>query len=79
MVFQPKLDETSNLSSSFLSYAKNETSGILEPPVDSQQQEGQEGEMSLWMARGILLLVAAIWGTNFAVRGHTNDVLEWLL
>jgi hypothetical protein len=26
------------------------------------------GELGIWMARGILLLVAAIWGTNFAVR-----------
>jgi hypothetical protein len=47
---------------------------ILEP--DGKQQhfsgagellEDKQG-LSLWAARGILLFVAAIWGTNFAVR-----------
>ena len=36
-----------------------------------KKQEGQDPsnrEMSIWAARGLLLLVAAIWGTNFAVR-----------
>jgi hypothetical protein len=28
----------------------------------------KEPELGLWAARGLLLLVAAIWGTNFAVR-----------
>lgn len=41
---------------------------------ETQEQE----EMSLWAARLILLLVAAIWGTNFAVRidnESTYDVI----
>jgi hypothetical protein len=32
------------------------------------KQQQQQQEMGIWAARGILLLVAAIWGTNFAVR-----------
>ena len=33
-----------------------------------QQQPQSESELNIWAARGLLLLVAAIWGTNFAVR-----------
>jgi hypothetical protein len=33
------------------------------------KQEQDKQEIGIWAARGILLLVAAIWGTNFAVRG----------
>ena len=32
------------------------------------KQEQDKQEIGIWAARGILLLVAAIWGTNFAVR-----------
>jgi hypothetical protein len=32
------------------------------------KQEQDKKELGIWAARGILLLVAAIWGTNFAVR-----------
>ena len=32
--------------------------------------EQQQSELSIWAARGLLLLVAAIWGTNFAVRSN---------
>jgi hypothetical protein len=35
--------------------------------ADSDQQE-----LGIWAARGLLLLVAAIWGTNFAVRVPTG-------
>jgi hypothetical protein len=31
-------------------------------------EQNDEIELSLWASRGILLLVALIWGTNFAVR-----------
>lgn len=34
----------------------------------SKEEDGEKSEMSLVTARAILLLVAAIWGTNFAVR-----------
>jgi hypothetical protein len=34
----------------------------FEPPNEQPQQE-----LNIWAARGLLLLVAAIWGTNFAV------------
>jgi hypothetical protein len=37
----------------------------LELPPPPQQQQS---ELNIWVARGLLLLVAAIWGTNFAVR-----------
>jgi hypothetical protein len=43
--------------------------------IHSQQQlelspstTQQQSELNIWAARGLLLLVAAIWGTNFAVR-----------
>ena len=37
----------------------------LETELQTQEDEQQLG---IWAARGLLLLVAAIWGTNFAVR-----------
>jgi hypothetical protein len=36
--------------------------------VGDGNKQGNNEEMGIWAARGILLLVAAIWGTNFAVR-----------
>ena len=37
---------------------------------DASKEEEKERtrELGIWAARGILLLVAAVWGTNFAVR-----------
>jgi hypothetical protein len=40
------------------------TSSLSPPSVSSSSSS----ELGIWAARGILLLVAAIWGTNFAVR-----------
>lgn len=37
----------------------------MQSPQEEEQQQQQTGEIGLWAARGILLLVAAIWGTNF--------------
>jgi drug/metabolite transporter (DMT)-like permease len=33
---------------------------------DLQKSQEKDGGLSIWAARGLLLLVAAIWGTNFA-------------
>lgn len=33
-----------------------------------EQKTNEENKLGIWAARGLLLLVAAIWGTNFAVR-----------
>lgn len=38
------------------------------------KQEQDKQELGIWAARAILLLVAAIWGTNFAVRAYINMV-----
>jgi hypothetical protein len=38
--------------------------------VAELKQEQDKQEIGIWAARGILLLVAAIWGTNFAVRAY---------
>ena len=64
-----KQDETSR-SSTILSSSNTESIEFVDDDED-------KGEMSLFVARGILLLVAAIWGTNFAVReGPTLRVLR---
>jgi hypothetical protein len=34
---------------------------------ESGDIETEEKELGIWAARGILLVVAAVWGTNFAV------------
>ena len=46
------------------------SSSLEHQKVDASENDGVvvKQEMGLWAARGILLLVAAIWGTNFAVR-----------
>jgi hypothetical protein len=36
--------------------------------AEEVSEQTDEIELSLWASRGILLLVATIWGTNFAVR-----------
>ncbi|KAL7556502.1 hypothetical protein ACA910_009065 [Epithemia clementina (nom. ined.)] len=33
-----------------------------------------QGELTLWAARGILLIIAALWGTNFACVKYLNDL-----
>jgi hypothetical protein len=42
------------------------SSSIQKPSVAGSA--GAASDPGLWAARGLLLLVAAIWGTNFAVR-----------
>jgi hypothetical protein len=37
-------------------------------PMKLDEKETNSPQFSIWAARGLLLLVAAIWGTNFAVR-----------
>jgi len=49
----------------------NPTTTTFDPLNLSNQEtmgDSNHEELGLWAARGILLLVAAIWGTNFAVR-----------
>jgi hypothetical protein len=49
-----------------------ELSSSLEEKDESMhrklEKEPDRHELGIWVARGLLLLVAAIWGTNFAVR-----------
>jgi drug/metabolite transporter (DMT)-like permease len=47
--------------------------------LDLQQSKEKKEEIGIWAARGILLLVAAIWGTNFAVRKIHDIGLSCLL
>ena len=61
---QDLFDSSSSSSSSDSVTATTPSLNSLQTIQDQEKQ----GEMSLWAARGILLLVAAIWGTNFAVR-----------
>jgi hypothetical protein len=35
--------------------------------------------LGIWASRGLLLLVAAIWGTNFAVRIGVSSSRRWLI
>ena len=51
-----------------LQLAHSSSSGdSMAQPELSLPPEEDEQKLSLWAARGILLLVAAVWGTNFAV------------
>lgn len=34
----------------------------------AEKTDEKNKQLGIWTARGLLLLVAAIWGTNFAVR-----------
>jgi hypothetical protein len=43
--------------------------------VAELKQEQDKQEIGIWAARGLLLLVAAIWGTNFAVRAYIISLL----
>ena len=46
-------------------YAENKGAELI--PVDSSNQEDDGNhDIGLWWARGILLIVAVLWGTNFA-------------
>lgn len=52
---------------------------ILEPDVEplsdtSLIEEEKTKELGIWAARGLLLLVAAIWGTNFASVKYLNNL-----
>jgi len=46
-----------------------QASAIFTTTTEDEPTNGNGGELGVWAARGLLLLVAAIWGTNFAVRG----------
>ena len=54
------------------------TSTELQPTLPPPPPE--QSELNIWAARGLLLLVAAIWGTNFAVSLYiyTNKYFEYL-
>ena len=46
---------------------------MAEPDHIHPDEEEDDTGLSLWAARALLLLVAAIWGTNFAVRDSENE------
>jgi hypothetical protein len=48
----------------------NQLDSVNPNGVVELKQEEDKQELGIWAARGILLLVAAIWGTNFAVRAQ---------
>jgi hypothetical protein len=52
--------------------ATNANGAIMTTDIETRHAppEQQQSELSIWAARGLLLLVAAIWGTNFAVRSN---------
>jgi hypothetical protein len=41
---------------------------ITDTAKTASSAAADQQELGIWAARGLLLLVAAIWGTNFAVR-----------
>ena len=50
--------------------AADRAPALVAAPPPSQGDDGTDGSaLGIWAARGLLLLVAAIWGTNFAVSG----------
>jgi hypothetical protein len=65
-----KNGETIITSGEAWSSSSSSSSSLEHQKVDGTEKDGvvKKQEMGLWAARGILLLVAAIWGTNFAVR-----------
>ena len=77
MIYRPDVEETKNdsstqqqeekplVDSSFSSTTPDDRAALSTLP--SENKEETDGEISLFVARAILLLVAAIWGTNFAV------------
>lgn len=76
-LFHPDVDERSDVqglsSSGSKIVDKSVKTGVdlsssLTTHHDKEEQDDGGGEMTLFTARCILLLVAAIWGTNFAVR-----------
>ena len=97
MIYRPDVEETKNDSSTQQEQEKPQvdSSFSLTTPNDkiplsslsSEDKEETDGEMSLFVARAILLLVAAIWGTNFAVsrvpsvllESHHHQVYYWMM
>jgi len=75
MISRPDVEETKNDPSTIQSEENSDPFSLATPndkavlltttSLEGTEQEG-DGEMSLFVARAILLLVAAIWGTNFA-------------
>lgn len=69
----PSFDPFGLSSTSSSSSSPNDPTAIkvllASSSLEHQTVDGkEEPEMGIWAARGILLFVAAIWGTNFAVR-----------
>jgi len=87
IVFDP-LNLSAQESSGFVVQRGREPAGAAVATKNHQQGDDLQGggdggggdELGIWAARGILLLVAVIWGTNFAVsvcrRSSTYIVLE---
>ena len=67
---KPSLDPFDICSNNDSSLAKPLNGVQLSQPGSQPQKVRQDGEVGIWAARGILLIVAALWGTNFAVREH---------
>ena len=64
---EPKQEEqTEETFDPFKLSSDNGESLTVAESTELQKQEDQK-QLSIWAARGVLLLVAAIWGTNFAV------------
>jgi hypothetical protein len=73
---------TSESETAFDPFQVSSDGNQLEPVningVGELKQEQDKQELGIWAARGILLLVAAIWGTNFAVRAYYHSFLVCL-
>ena len=70
------VEESSSSSSITAESSSLETSMNASLSSSSLSSPQNDGELSLWAARGLLLLVAAIWGTNFAVCSHNTCTIH---
>jgi hypothetical protein len=72
-------DSTNGIASTFVSLQSEITNGIQQPQslqTLEQPKEPHQQQLNIWAARGLLLFVAAIWGTNFAVRYIRTDLCD---
>lgn len=67
---KPSLDPSDICSNNDSSLATPLSGVQLSQSGSQPQKEQHDGKVGIWAARGILLMVAALWGTNFAVREH---------
>jgi hypothetical protein len=68
-------DSNGESGSAFDPFQVSSNEGTQLEPVNlngavEQEEKEDKLKVGIWAARGILLLVAAIWGTNFAVRAY---------